>query len=1667
MSSRNKLVKAIQNLVRQMMQLARVITKTLMNWLLRSLMVIGRSSKLAKSGFILPTVTMVILVVILLTTAMVFRSFDRSKNASNVRVNQAVLAAAGPGIDRAKAKIKQLLADPTLPRSTPTDVALHNAIAGNLPSYTLGDETPLKLVHNFGNGAGGGANGSIEATAPNGTGASSLENDETLTTAWRFPVDTDNNGKFDSYTLYGLYFRSPTVNANRPRTFLEARTPPMNSSSAGDGCTAGGTSASLVGSSGWYKSSDGNLEKSFFVFSTTVPIVTPPAGDYEAYKGNKGFSALEYQQDQARIPLTNNAVVYEDDLEITPGSPLRINGRIMTNGNFLTGSRGAAIQYYQVSSKNSCFYKEENGKITVGGNLLIGSAEGGATGSVAVDLFKQNNVPNGPATLSTANQSVTNSTTEATYNSQAYAKRIDDLVNSTTSVPPEIQAKINAGGDGNKALQNYFKDRMRRVPFAEVAATANPNTLTASDLQGTGDNLRPVDSLSYPVTPDAATGVTTGGSNNSLTLVKTQPPAQDPTKINGTETKLGDRILVGNGLPAKWWDKTKGKFADFYSQTTQQVDTSTTWESSSKLRTRMTQAVPLSDLGDTDRDGFWERKAAEKPDIALAGVGGLRVVTGAGVYDPTNSFLPKPPSSFPIPDDYSTLEDESTGFTVVLPDSMPMWEDTNKNGIPSLLAPTDKKGDLLMRATAVYHYRNSAYPYSSTYPVPTAPEQRPIACVSSYYDPSTSLTARNTDTSGLATLFPGPLGVPLTVPAGATGLSNNGISYGIPAQTPSTIGAGSRNAAGVFTTPVPVPPSGAGSLRAKLNYQANLIFPNGRFANEPLRAALKQLDTPQPLTLAHQSAIDSTLCALQIADGTLTPNASVIPHGAIYETAFLDARQVKATEGSDAIPSNYDLSIEERQPIEIRTTVLDLDLLRRSPTGGITGTSPVPTTPKPEYLLPDSGIIYATRDDALPDLSAPGDNPAPTASPSDLLEEQKRLATRKLNSPVDFALDPARRPNGIMLIKGSILARGGTGFGNGDNTYKQTEKGLILATNLPVYVKADSTNTFNQHQKPDGTLLEEFSDLKLAATPTWTRNQFYNRSTKETNFACRDGQPGLNCSPGDLWRSATVLADSVTLLSNNFRLGFRNEGDYDLRKNVENLGNNLVFNGYDVNGNGSVSVAEIVDETKFGFDLNGNGNATNTNVKETEITVTAARRLNGFFDNNYLNSADWFDPSNGYPKDFDVAGGQQGSSYVNNFVTPIQRRTDFSEYVMEICRKPLVSACQPQDWVVNIDGISDIKARQIPAGTPVTQLVATGTTLGAGTTARLPANPAQQRYPRRVAFLRDTLNRLVLDSSNRPIPLGIDSTDKVQYYSYSGISIPIGGGLTTVAGLPHSVDNALWFRTTNILNPPNPSALGGRYSSDRPLFYLTPLAVTSLGVGTTQQPLLVPMLQVHTPTGTPNSGFFASVDGSGEQETWMQKPDANTTFNLIIAAGDNPIRNTTATTPPVAEFNGGLPNFVMFLENWNNNNSNPLTARINGSFIQFKRNSYATAPFLSVLSPTVTSTGIFTYPQLYRIANNTPSGATGWGRTPYYSAPRREWGFDVGLLSQLPDLFSQQITTPSAGEPSEFYREVGRDDPWVKTLLCASPGQRIGVTNNYNYTGYAIDTSQHPSSGCP
>ncbi|WP_341526552.1 hormogonium polysaccharide biosynthesis protein HpsA [Nostoc sp. UHCC 0302] len=1640
MSRKRSLFKTIRKTFQQISkQFFHAIKKRIV-WLLRTLFVIKRRRSSANAGFVLPTVAMVVLVVVLLTTAILFRSFERSKNASNVRVNETVLRAAAPALDRAKAKLEKLFQDPRLPRSTPSDFSLSQVVNDNISEFTFGDETQLKLVKN---------------------------NEEPLKSVWKYPVDTDNDGYFDSFTIYGIYFRTPTT--TRARSPLEARAQPMDEGATSGRCVSNvATSADLVGSQGWYKVGS-KLKRSIFVYTTTVPITVEPTSaalgaDYTKYKkftGNKGFAALEYQQDRERVPLSNNAVIYENDLEISPGGGIKINGRVFTNGNLLTRN---TVRFYQVSSPYSCYYTEENSKIVVAGNVVNTrinentNTSPDTSTSVVVDFFKDEKpYSGGSANIHNGNKTVPETVygNQAGYNDAAYAQRIKRLVDaassiSTASLPKEVKdgitsaqqadATLSATDAKTDQLKTYFKKRTRRVPYAEVAVGGNAlvktgtgayDYTTTSPLQGSGDALRPQDVWAFPFNPSNGTtetggyagiGIKARTSTNKIELAATDPAVLKALTLD-EEKLIGDRVLVGNNLPQLWYDGTK-----FVSSDKGQNISGKEWDNNTNTRQRFTQANQLDDFGDTDRDEFWEKVASQKPTGLLDVVGGLRVITGAGIYLPTG---------------FTTMGDFSTAKDTVWPDTMPVGVTSKDQGLPD-----DNTPYLQMRATAVYHYKDSFYD-----PKTPSTYQTPIACVASYYDPTNSITAKNraTDIAGNAlTSLTGVSAVDPESPANTSNKSLNGIVY---------------SASSLTTT----------GYTAALNYQASLKYPNGRWVNKPLKDALANAGN---LTLSQQSAIDSAVCALKILDGSIgAPTNTAVPHGAIRETTLLDARQIKAIDkpySSSAI--KYDLDIEFRQPLEIRTTVLDLGSLKtKSKTGG-------------EFLFPNSGIIYATRDDALPDLSS-------TSNPNSFANKEERKTFIDLSSK-DFKLDSTRRPNGIMLINGGDLSR--------NATYKPEEKGLILASDLPVYVKGD----FNKHTKQE--FLQNLDS-------TW--DNFYSRgSTTATalnsNFACRKGQ-FTSCDTGESWRPATVLADAITVLSANFREGYRSDGDYDLNDNydtVDNVGNPVFLPNFDANGDGLLG---NVNESDFGFDLNGNNNKTDTGVAEaSQITASSATKINGFWDNNFVTSRDFQDST--YSSTSSISGNLSPnatnpypySSYFNNFVTPVQRRATFSEYIMEICPKLTVTACTPTDWVVGYDlndGGFDATEKNIKANQLVKAIADAGITsietnkLRAGTTARPAtdsADSAIQRYPRRVAFLRHTAgltvkkggtditgaeNTLVLDPDDKtPIPLGIfenGGSKQVNYFPFSN-TIHIAGtpyqkydtsSSASNPNRPRTQSNALWFRT-------NKSG-AKNYAANYPLSILNASSLT--GTRATEQPLLVPVLQIQFPFKTPTDTDTLQEGENGDKVInngdWFQRATATET-NLVFAQGDTPSR--PPTTGNTGELGGGLENFIRFLENWKDRD---LTAR--GSFIQFKRSSYATAPWQGLIADynnddlgyLSTSGAIFGYPQGYRVNSNNVSGKN-WGRSPFYITPNRAWGFDVALLTQLPDLFSQRFTAPTLSPPNEFYREVPRDDNWVKTLLCAAQVDSTGGYDNaaaaYNVTTptainykYAVSSDQRPS--CP
>jgi hypothetical protein len=785
MSKKGQALNKNISIVRRFIQQFLATIKRQIISLLRTVFVTRKHQQAGNAGFVLPTVTMVSVVVVLLTTAIMFRSFDRAKNASNVRVNQMVMNSAAPAIDRAKAKLNKLFKDRRLSRATPTEREIDNVLVTYKDEYTFGDEKNL-IVNCYDPSSG--LNQGICSSA------------EILKTAWQFPIDTDNNGKFDSYTLYGIYYKNPALSGTSfvKRNPVQARAIPMTITSAGGNCPSTAISASLAGVNGWFKDNKSlNLVKGFFVYTVTVPITStvPNNPTYEKASNSKGFSALEYEQDKIKRSLLNNAVIYQDDLYLTAeDADFKLNGGIFTNGNLLAGSTsGKSIKIYQVSSLNSCFYDPDNAKITVVNN--IGTIPG-ANGSTSFDLF---------------------------------------------------------AGEG--------------------------------------------------VTPTQTTSL----------------------------TSARDRFSIAQNL----------------------------------------------DAGSTDRNGYWELAAAKVPDNPQDPVGGLRVVTGAGIY------LRK--------DDTAPLA--NINFTAALPT---IYDGALYDGAlpepPNSTSPPDANTPYLkMRASAVYHYKQAGYSQ-------TAP--KPIACVSSfYYDASKSNTKNSKNKFGLPAGFDGSL-------PDNNGLSNNGIVYGPPTKS-------------------------VDNYQAVLNYQSTLKYNNGRSIDDGLLAGALAATNR---TLSQQSTIDAAICALQILDGS-TPTDTVIPHGAISE---------KKVETSSS-------------------TELDLGQLKGKTIGS--------ATPSQEYLIPNSGIIYATRDDK----------------------------------------------NAIILKNGSDISR--------ESNYRDAEKGLIVATNLPLYIKGD----FNLHTQ------EEFN---TPLNSTWSN--FYTRSDRNPDFACRPNDPKLkingvdSCPIGDKWRSAAVISDSITLLSNNY-----------------------------------------------------------------------------------------------------------------------------------------------------------------------------------------------------------------------------------------------------------------------------------------------------------------------------------------------------------------------------------------------------------------------------------------------------------------------------------------------------------------------------------------------------
>ncbi|ELR97278.1 hormogonium polysaccharide biosynthesis protein HpsA [Gloeocapsa sp. PCC 73106] len=246
-----------------------------------------------------------------------------------------------------------------------------------------------------------------------------------------------------------------------------------------------------------------------------------------------------------------------------------------------------------------------------------------------------------------------------------------------------------------------------------------------------------------------------------------------------------------------------------------------------------------------------------------------------------------------------------------------------------------------------------------------------------------------------------------------------------------------------------------------------------------------------------------------------------------------------------------------REMMSVRTMDIDLDLLRNNSYAN-------------ERWLPYSGIVYAFREDAVREdeiarPTAAGATFAGCDRAAEILSNNCRMnavgATPQdppvndqnwvSSKPVDFYADPDRRPYGFRLRKGGDLRRVPA------PPSQFNLRGLSFISDNPVYVFGDSQiggdYVFNGHlNASSGGRIEEFTQL---LSDTW--GNFYSRSTINENFA----------REGDSWRPAEVIADAITIVSNNFVDGSMAEGIR--RADVGNLSSYRTLNA--PSGTGTIS----------------------------------------------------------------------------------------------------------------------------------------------------------------------------------------------------------------------------------------------------------------------------------------------------------------------------------------------------------------------------------------------------------------------------------------------------------------------------------------------------------------
>ncbi len=651
-------------------------------WLWRS-GALGRPA--TQEGFILPTVTLLLLILSLVVGLLIFRTFNRTEQVSGERKQKVIYNYATPAIDRAKAKIEYLFTAEAL-ALPPSDDSLTNLLKKE--TYDFPGETRLDL-----NGDGG-----CSAGGPDPNGVIVPANRVGCDPGWTYQADIDGDGTPET-VAYSLLTAANSLKTN-----------PDGSTSLGDSIDTTVSFAkarslvtrngpiNLLGSASGVECQNVTTvkEKAWQdIGSVLRKALQVNAVVIGASKGGQvPVATLEMQQDREAPKSPKWGAWFRTDLELNPGPTFRWNGAMHTEGSYFLGSKnsdGASLTLHLISSPKSCVFDKEASTLTNReqkltsythlGHMVYGTIRDNTYDD---DLGPVRIVPQSdvPATLNAIgnrlelkkdNDSVDQSQTQSDGTPRSIA--LDPIVLYNEDRSSTENGATSALSDKMAALSKAKPGLSDRIAEKRITADTQPyvdDTFRADNRFGPRPTYKSVDGttlislktagkkLGDPIAGDITTN-STPATVNSIELTR-----EDPTQDSGSGASL--------------------RKADKYDETSYGYD------------------------------GYWERRAKNQ---------GVRVIVGQRL-ELGNTFGWNGPAGPVAGDDSEPLYPPTPNASTTGAFTSRKHEQKQLRTLRDNLAA--------VQSTAIYHYRG---PDKGNFPV---------ACLATTAHPGTPATIRNSTT---------------------------------------------------------------------------------------------------------------------------------------------------------------------------------------------------------------------------------------------------------------------------------------------------------------------------------------------------------------------------------------------------------------------------------------------------------------------------------------------------------------------------------------------------------------------------------------------------------------------------------------------------------------------------------------------------------------------------------------------------------------------------------------------------------------------------------------------------------------------------------------------------------------------------------------------------------